>query len=48
MSFAETVAMTAEWYRAFYDGGMDMRGLTSRQLETYARLGAQRGAQWPE
>jgi len=25
-----------------------MRGLTSRQLETYARLGAQREAQWPE
>jgi len=48
MSFAETVAMTAEWYRAFYDGGTDMRDLTSRQLETFARLGRQRDARWPE
>lgn len=46
LNFSETVSMTAEWYKAFYEGGADMGVLTSKQLETYARLGTEREAQW--
>ena len=46
LDFPETVAMTSEWYRTFYEGGADIGVLTSAQLGSYARLAAERGAPW--
>lgn len=46
LDFAETVAMTTEWYRAYYLGDADMLHLTNRQLDTYVRTAALRDAPW--
>lgn len=46
LNFDETVAMTAQWYKNYYDGAKDMSQLTSLQLAQYTRLGQERGASW--
>jgi CDP-glucose 4,6-dehydratase len=46
LGFTETVAMTAKWFKAYYDGTEDMARLTNEQLAEYARLGLERGAPW--
>ena len=32
----ETVALTADWYKTFYDSSEDMLELTNRQITDYA------------
>lgn len=46
LGFSETVAMTAQWYKAYYERAEDMVQLTNDQLTEYARLGLERGAPW--
>lgn len=46
LDFPETVAMTAQWYKAFYEKNVDMVGLTSEQIRSYAHTAAERGAPW--
>lgn len=46
LSFEETVRMTAEWYRAYYEGNQDMRQFTETQIDAYERLAGERGGTW--
>lgn len=46
LGFNETVSMTAQWYKAYYQGGEDMVHVTNEQLAQYERLGLDRGAPW--
>jgi CDP-glucose 4,6-dehydratase len=46
LDFPETVALTAQWYEAFYKGAADMVGLTTDQRHAYARKAGERGAPW--
>lgn len=46
LSFEETVKMTAEWYKAFYNRENDMFGFTVRQIEEYIELANNCGLIW--
>lgn len=47
LEFAETVQMTVEWYREFYQNpAASMRDFTLQQIERYTELGKQRGRAW--
>jgi CDP-glucose 4,6-dehydratase len=46
LAFDETVAYTADWYRAFYAGGADVWALTSGQIDRYTALAAERRLPW--
>ena len=46
LSFAENVAMTAIWYRSYYEKRTDIWELTSSQIRAYEDLGRDRGAIW--
>ena len=46
LSFEETVRMTADWYKAFYDGQRDMYSFTVMQVEKYAGLAQKQGLAW--
>lgn len=46
LSFGETVDMTTEWYRGFYEGEGDIWALTARQIAHYEELAGERGQAW--
>ena len=46
LTFAETVAMTAEWYRKYHAGNADMNLYALEQIAAYERLARERGAPW--
>ena len=46
LSFEETVRMTADWYKAFYNGEKDMYSFTTKQLLEYVNLANTRGLIW--
>lgn len=46
LSFAETVKMTAGWYRTYYGGEKDMYGYTVRQIEEYVEAARKNGLVW--
>ena len=46
LSFARTVEMTAQWYKAYYDGVVDMFELSSRQIAEYADQAAEASLIW--
>ncbi len=46
LSFEESLQMTAEWYKAFYDGGVDMYSFSLSQIEFYTTLACKRGMRW--
>lgn len=46
LTFSETVAMTAAWYREYYRGGSDLNRYTLEQISEYERLACARGAAW--
>ena len=47
MKFEETVRMTVEWYKAFYEGGnSSMYDSSISQIKEYSRLAKQRGLSW--
>ena len=48
LSFAENVAMTSNWYGAYYDGNADIWKLTQSQIVEYQTLGFDRGASWAQ
>lgn len=45
MGFEETVAMTSDWYKAYYSGE-GMRAFTLGQIVRYEKLAAERGLAW--
>jgi CDP-glucose 4,6-dehydratase len=47
LEFEETVSLTAEWYRAYYENtGRDMKSFTTGQIKTYMSLAAERNMKW--
>ncbi|MEK6577630.1 MAG: CDP-glucose 4,6-dehydratase [Bdellovibrionota bacterium] len=46
LSFSESVAMTAEWYRDHYHGAGPTLALTSNQIRHYCDLAKKRGRTW--
>ncbi|MEQ8352767.1 MAG: CDP-glucose 4,6-dehydratase [Leptospiraceae bacterium] len=45
LQFEETVAMTVQWYREFYEGG-DMKSYSVNQIDQYVHLARERGNGW--
>jgi CDP-glucose 4,6-dehydratase len=46
MGFADTVRMTAEWYRAYYRDPSSIAGVTRAQIQAYIAMAEGRGLQW--
>jgi CDP-glucose 4,6-dehydratase len=46
LDFRETVAFTADWYRAWTLGQQDMYALTVEQIRRYSQLVGERGGKW--
>ena len=46
LSFKETVNMTADWYKAFYNSERDMFGFTIKQIAAYSDLAKKCGLEW--
>ena len=46
LSFDETIHMTAEWYKAFYDGNTDMCDFTFYQIRNYIFKAVDQGLVW--
>jgi len=49
MQFEETVRMTVEWYKAYYQNPQySMYEFTIRQIEEYTALAQQRSISWAQ
>ena len=48
LQFPETVAMTVDWYRNWYEGREEAYAYTLNQIEYFSRLAAQKGAVWTQ
>ena len=49
LNFDETMQITAEWYRSFYeDGAEGIRAITDGQLANYTDLAKTRGLNWSQ
>ena len=46
LSFQETVRMTAEWYRSYYENPSKIRDVTFSQIEEYEAISQSKGIQW--
>ena len=46
MDFKETVKMTAEWYKAYYQNASLISELSKAQIESYTALARLRGLEW--
>ena len=46
LSFEETVRMTAEWYRSYYDNSFMIRDVTFSQIKEYEALAQNKGLRW--
>lgn len=46
MGFEDTVRMTAEWYRAYYQEPAKIAGMTQLQIEAYTSLAEMEGLGW--
>ncbi len=48
LEFDDTVRMTVEWYKAFYDGSVQIGRVTERQIEEYTQLATRKNMVWVE
>jgi CDP-glucose 4,6-dehydratase len=48
MQFEDTVRMTAQWYRAYYQQPAQIAATTQLQIEAYTAFARQRGVAWAE
>ena len=48
MGFEDTVGMTAEWYRAFYQQSNKIAATTDAQIEVYAAIAKKQGLAWAQ
>lgn len=46
MGFEDTVRLTAEWYRAYYEGSSDIAAVTRAQIDAYTHAAGQAGLAW--
>jgi CDP-glucose 4,6-dehydratase len=48
LGFEETVRMTAEWYRAYYDQSVSINDLTCQQILEYNFIAKKKGVAWAQ
>jgi hypothetical protein len=48
MGFEDTVRMTAEWYRAFYQQPASIADTTDRQIADYTAIAKHQGLAWAQ
>lgn len=48
MGFEDTVRMTAEWYRAYYQQPAQIAATTQAQIEAYTAIARQQGMEWAQ
>jgi CDP-glucose 4,6-dehydratase len=48
MGFEDTVRMTAEWYRAYYQQPMHIAATTDAQIIAYTKMAKQNGLEWAQ
>jgi len=48
MGFEDTVRMTSEWYRAYYQQPVQIAAVTGEQLEAYTAIARQQGLAWAQ
>jgi CDP-glucose 4,6-dehydratase len=48
MNFEETVKMTAQWYKAYYQNEKQMSSVTSSQILTYTEFAKNQGLKWAQ
>lgn len=48
MGFEDTVRMTAQWYRAFYEQPLEISSTTNSQIEVYTALANEHGLSWAQ
>jgi CDP-glucose 4,6-dehydratase len=48
LSFKESVQMTAEWYREFYEKNDNIREITFSQIEKYIKIAEEKGIAWAQ
>ena len=48
MGFEDTVRMTAEWYRAYYQQPAQISAITFAQIVTYTTIAKQQGVAWAQ
>ena len=48
MGFEDTVRMTSEWYRAYYQPAAEISATTMAQIEAYTALAQQQGLLWAQ
>ncbi len=46
MGFEDTVRMTAQWYKSFYEESCEISALTSSQIDAYSQIAQQKGLSW--
>jgi CDP-glucose 4,6-dehydratase len=46
LSFEETIKMTSDWYKKFYDSRKDMYSFAVKQISEYTRLAGENGLAW--
>lgn len=46
LDFSQTIALTADWYQAYYDYDVDMYAFSLGQIQTYQALARARGLTW--
>ena len=46
MSFDDTVKMTADWYRSYYEKSASVHRVTSEQIDSYTQLAMKQGLSW--
>jgi CDP-glucose 4,6-dehydratase len=48
LSFEDTVRMTADWYRAFYEDRSEISAVTNMQIDAYTELASSSGLAWAQ
>ena len=48
MNFEQTVKMTTDWYRSFYEDPLRIRALTETQIQHYTTIAQQGHIEWAQ
>ena len=48
LSFEQTVQMTTEWYKTFYEPLQAMLSVTTKQIDTYTEVAQTKGLEWAQ
>jgi len=48
MGFEDTVRMTAEWYRSYYENPQTILEITNQQIDDYTAMAREQGLDWAQ